>query len=323
MKLFLREQLPLIVFYIVQLFLITLIYWLDGYRHIYISLYAALLSGCLLLGYLAYRYITNRAFYKRLEKPLSTMDEFLNIEHQTPLSVSLHVLLTSQFRSFKTELYNYQRKLEGHIQFINQWVHQMKTPVSVIHLMIQDEDDPRFTAIGDELDRLQKGLEMVLYTSRLDTFERDFYVESLSLEHVVRSVTSTHKRLFIRKHVFPVIEINKELQIASDEKWLSFLLTQLITNALRYTVQENKKIYFRGFIRGIHTILEIQDEGVGIPKSDLPRVFDPYFTGENGRSFQESTGMGLYLVKQICEKLGHRVEIESTVNKGTIVRLIF
>lgn len=323
MKLFFREQLPLIYIYIVQLLVISLIYWLGGFRDIMIVLYAALLSSCLLIGYLVFRYLSNRSFYNRLEKPLTRVDEFINEVQHTPLAEGLQKLLVSQFQHYRTDLHNYKYKLDGHVQFINQWVHQMKTPVSVIHLMIQEEDDPRFSAIGDELDRLKKGLETVLYTARLDTFERDFYVENLQLEQVVRSVISSQKRLFIRNRVFPSVQMDEKLSIASDEKWLSFVITQLITNAIRYTIDENRKIYFRSYIRGIKTVLEIQDEGVGIPESDLPRVFTPYFTGENGRNFQESTGMGLYLVKQICEKLGHRIEIESTVNQGTTVRLLF
>lgn len=323
MRLFFREQLALILFYFLQLVVITGIYWLDGYRHLSISLYEAFLSTCLLIGYLFFRYITNRSFYQRMEKQLTSMEDFTSNVQQSPLAEGLQQLLKSQFRHYKTDLHNYKYKLEGHIQFINQWVHQMKTPLSVIHLIVQDEDDSRFIAIGDELDRLKKGLDMVLYTARLDTFERDFYVETLNLQTVARSVTSSQKRLFIRKRVFPVIEIDGGLQVASDEKWLSFAITQLMTNALRYTVEENRKIYFHGYKRGINTVLEIRDEGVGIPQSDLPRVFDPYFTGENGRNFQESTGMGLHLTKQICEKLGHRIEIESTINQGTNVRIIF
>ncbi|MCM3117978.1 sensor histidine kinase [Neobacillus sp. MER 74] len=323
MRLFFREQLALILFYFLQLVVITGIYWLDDYRHLSISLYAAFLSTCLLIGYLFFRYITNRSFYQRMEKQLTSMDDFTSNVQQSPLAEGLQQLLKSQFRHYKTDLHNYKYKLEGHIQFINQWVHQMKTPLSVIHLIVQDEDDSRSSAIRDELDRLKKGLDMVLYTARLDTFERDFYVETLNLQTVARSVTSSQKRLFIRKRVFPVIEIDGGLQVASDEKWLSFAITQLMTNALRYTVEENRKIYFHGYKRGINTVLEIRDEGVGIPQSDLPRVFDPYFTGENGRNFQESTGMGLHLTKQICEKLGHRIEIESTINQGTNVRIIF
>ncbi|MCC3358104.1 sensor histidine kinase [Bacillus sp. REN16] len=323
MKLFLRDHIPLLFLYFAQLVLIFIVYWLDGYRNLMVSLYAAMLSTVLLIGYLVYRFYSNRSFYKRLEEPFTSLDEFAPLPQASLLSEELNQLLDSQFRLYRTDLHTYKKRLDNHIQFINQWVHQMKTPVSVIHLLVQEGDDPRFAAIGDEVDRLRKGLEMVLYTSRLDTFERDFFVETLPLENVVRSVTSSQKRLFIRNRVFPVIEVDKEMMISSDEKWLSFVITQIITNAIRYTTKENAKLYFKSYTHGVHKVLEIRDEGVGIPSSDLPRVFDPYFTGENGRSFQESTGMGLYLSKQICEKLGHQIEMDSVHNEGTTVRILF
>ncbi|RRJ66277.1 sensor histidine kinase [Paenibacillus oralis] len=323
MRLFIREQRPLIVVYVLQLIVITLVYWLDGYRHLTISLYAALLSTCLLAAYLVFRYLTNRTFYRRLEEPRGAIRGFGEVEPGSPLSDSLQQLLKTQYRFYLAEISEQQSKIDGHLHFINQWVHQMKTPLSVIHLMVQNDDDPKAVAIGDEVDRLRKGLEMVLYTARLDTFEHDFLVETLDLEQLVRSVVSAQKRLFIRRKVFPVIELEETLTIASDEKWLSFVLTQIVTNAVRYTTGENGKIRFRAFAREREVVLEIADEGVGIPESDLPRVFDAYFTGENGRSFQESTGMGLYLVKQICGKLGHRVELESQAGHGTTVRIVF
>ncbi|QYR19533.1 sensor histidine kinase [Paenibacillus sp. sptzw28] len=323
MKLFLREQLPLFYIYLAQLLVITLIYRLDGHRSLAVSLYACLLSGCLFIGYLIYRYLTNRSFYNRMENPLAGSEDFAGNNQQTPLAEGLQHLLKSQFRHYQKDILRYRHKIDDHIQFINQWVHQMKTPVSVIHLMIQNEDEPRLHAIGDELDKLKKGLEMVLYTARLDAFEHDFVVEALDLETIIRTVTSSQKRLFIRSRIFPVIRMEGRIGIASDEKWLSFVITQLITNAVRYTVEDNRKIHFHGYIHGVNGVLEIQDEGVGIPAGDLPRIFDPYFTGENGRNFQESTGMGLYLVKQICGKLGHRVELESTAGEGTVVRIIF
>lgn len=324
MKLFIREQSPLIIVYLAQLIMITLVYRLDGGSGVTVSLYAALLSTILLLGYLAYRYLTNRTFYERLMTVPASLEESGGPAQNTPLAGSLRMLLAQQFRLYQNDLHNYRHKLEEHIHFINQWVHGMKTPLSVIHLMIQDKDGPPFTAIGDELDRLKKGLETVLYTARLDTFEHDFYVERLELSAVVRSVTSEQKRLFIRKRVFPVISVESGISVTSDEKWLSFVITQLITNALRYTVEEGKFVHFHGYLQEQgRAVLEVRDEGVGIPPGDLPRVFDPYFTGVNGRSFQESTGMGLYLVKQICGKLEHEVEITSEVGKGTAVRIIF
>jgi OmpR family two-component system sensor histidine kinase YxdK len=324
MKLFMREQSPLITVYLIQLVMITLVYRLDGGSGVTVSLYAALLSTILLLGYLAYRYLTNRSFYERLMTVPASLEESGGPAQNTPLAESLRMLLDQQFRLYQNDLHNYRHKLEEHIHFINQWVHGMKTPLSVIHLIIQDKDGSPFTAIGDELDRLRKGLETVLYTARLDTFEHDFYVERLELSAVVRSVTSEQKRLFIRKRVFPVISVEGGISITSDEKWLSFVLTQLITNALRYTVEEGRFVHFHGHLQEQgRVVLEVRDEGVGIPPGDLPRVFDPYFTGINGRSFQESTGMGLYLVKQICGKLEHEVEITSEVGKGTTVRIVF
>lgn len=323
MKLFLREQRPMILIYAIQLAVILVVYWLDGYRNLANSLYAALLSGCLLLAYLIYRYVTNRSFYRRLEEPFASLRDFTEMKPGSPLSDSLHRLLKAQYRAYLSEIHEQQSKVEAHQHFINQWVHQMKTPVSVIHLLVQNEDDPKSVAIEDEVDRLRKGLELVLYTARLDTFERDFFVETLDLEKLVRSVTSSQKRLFIRRKVFPQIEVEGPISIASDEKWLSFVLTQIMTNAVKYTVKENAKIHLHGYVRNKEKVLEIVDEGIGIPESDLPRVFDPYFTGENGRRFQESTGMGMYLVKRICNKLGHRVELESKVGQGTKVRVVW
>lgn len=322
MKLFFREQQPLIWVYLAQLATVTLVYRLDGHEDLSVNLYAAILSGALLAGYLLYRYATNRSFYRRMEKAPESLDEG-GPAQRSPLADSLRRLLTATSRLYKNDLHNYRSKLEEHIHFINQWVHQMKTPLSVIHLMIQDKDGPPFSAIADELDRMKKGLETVLYAARLDTFEHDLYVERLGLEQVVRSVASEQKRLFIRSKVYPAIEIPPELNVVSDEKWLSFVLSQLITNAVRYTAEPGRHIRFTGGEWNGKTVLEVRDEGIGIPSGDLPRVFDAFFTGVNGRSYQESTGMGLYLVKQICGKLGHEVEIESEIGKGTTVRILF
>lgn len=323
MRLFVRDQAPLVAVYFLQLFLVTLVYWLDGSRHLNTGLYAGLLSVCLLSAYLVIRYIRNRTFYARLAAEVSSTEELLKDKQETPLAQSLQRMIKLQYRRYQTDLQQYKHKIESHMEFIHQWVHQMKTPLSVIHLMIRNRDEAEFAAIGDELDRIRKGLDIVLYTARLDTFERDFHVETLDLRRVVREVTSSQKRLFIRSHVFPLIRMDEPFPIASDEKWLGFVLTQLITNAVRYTRGENRKIVFYSYCRDERVVLEVQDEGVGIPKGDLPRIFEPYFTGENGREFRESTGMGLYLAKQICGKLGHDLQVESEAGKGTTVRIIF
>ncbi|TYR81176.1 HAMP domain-containing histidine kinase [Priestia megaterium] len=323
MKLFFKEHIPLTIFYFIQLALVCTIFLLDGFHHPFTVLYAVLISTVIYLAYLSYRYLTNREFYYRLSHPLAKLDELMTKEEDKPLAEALQQLLSSQFQHFHNDIYMYKHKLEQHITFINQWVHQMKTPVSVIHLTIQNEDEPIFTSIQDELERIQKGLETVLYTSRLTMFAHDFQAESVSLHRIVMKLSSSYKRLFIRNRVFPTINVDPSILVASDEKWLTFVITQLLTNAVRYSAGISQKLEITTYKRGKKVILEIKDFGIGIPSQDLNRVFNAYFTGENGRKYQESTGMGLYLVKEICTHLHHAVELESTENVGTTVRLVF
>lgn len=321
--LFLREQVPLLFIYLLQLALLSFVYWLGGMRNSSLSLYAILLSSCLLVAYLIYRYYTHRHFYERLARPEASPDELTYRTEHAPLAESLHHLLLQQDRKQKTQLLSVKEQLDQHIYFINQWVHQMKTPLSVMHLLNQERDDELSHGMEDELDRMRKGLDMVLNAARLDSFEHDLHIETLSLLHTVRTITSDQKRLFIRNHVFPVIHIDHDVMVISDEKWLKFMVTQLLTNSVKYSHEPNSKIYFTSYKKDQRTVLEVKDEGIGIPKQDIERVFNPFFTGENGRLVQESTGMGLYLVKEICDKLGHQVEIESEQGHGTCVRLIF
>ncbi len=323
MKLFLTEHVPFTIFYFVQLFLTCLICWLDGFTHLFTLLYACLLSTALYIGYLVYRYVSHRDFYMRLSAPSLQPEGLMSSSQRSPLTKALRESLSSQFEQFHNKLYASEHQLNKQITFINQWVHHMKTPLSVIYLTIQDQDDPIFTSIQDEVDRIQKGLETILYTSRLSVFSHDFQAESISLAQFVKDVCSSHKRLFIRNRVYPSIEIDDQAVVASDEKWLAFVLTQLLTNAVRYSANISQTIAISSYKRGKQLVLEIKDFGIGIPPQDQKRVFNAYFTGENGRKYQESTGMGLYLVKEICKQLNHHVELDSKQDMGTSVRLVF
>ncbi|MWV43110.1 sensor histidine kinase [Paenibacillus sp. HJL G12] len=326
MKLFLREQLPLILFYTGQVILVSLWYWVAAEEHtVSAVVYGALLGLVMLLLYLAYRYYSQRRLYARLESPLGEMDQSLNELGEAPLAEALSDLLRNQFQLYKNELYGTQQKLENHAAFINRWVHQMKTPVSVIQLSLQDLDleDEVSEGMQEEIDRLKKGLEMALYTSRLDKFEQDFKVEGIHLRDAVENAVAENRQWFIRKQVYPEISIAIDMSVISDAKWLAFMLGQVIVNAVNYSESPGKKVQFIAYLLGLNTVLEIKDEGIGIAKEDLGRVFDPYFTGNQGRQYHESTGMGLFLVREVCNKLGHQVEIESVLGEGTTVKFVF
>lgn len=327
MRLFWKEQIPLLLFLIPQMVLVPFLYWLAGSRELDIAVYALLLSVTCLLLYLGYQYFSRREVYRKLTTPPGKLEELIDPSGETPLALALDARMEAGYRLFQEELYKYRSQMETNTAFTNRWVHQMKTPLSVIQLTLENEKEALpesvLESIQEELDRLRGGLEMALYTSRLERFESDFRVDRVSLRDAVNRTVAAHRKLFIRKGVYPVIEIGEEVQVYSDEKWLEFILGQIAVNAVNYSAGKGNKVEFTATRRAKKVVLEIADHGVGIRKEDLRRVFDPYFTGEQGRQYRESTGMGLYLVREVCRRLDHKVELESAWGEGTTVRLIF
>lgn len=323
MKLFFREHLRLIFFQVFQLLFILFILLLDGYVKNSVLIYMFVLSIGLLAIYLFITYIRSREFYLHLEKPMETLEDSLVDFHETPISEAYAEAMQSQYRMYQQMILEHERKKDEHVTFMNQWVHQMKTPLSVIQLLVQDEDEPPFPSLREEAERIGRGLEMVLHTSRLEVFERDFRVDSVELKPIVQKVIQENKTYFIRNQVYPDVQISEGLYVKSDTKWLPFMLDQIITNAIKYSAGSKQKITISAIQQDKEVILNITDRGIGIPEADIKRVFRPFFTGENGRKYRESTGMGLYLVQQISEKLEHQVNITSKVGEGTTVSLIF
>ncbi|GIO37465.1 sensor histidine kinase [Paenibacillus antibioticophila] len=324
MKLFWKEHVPLMLFYSVQVALVPILYWLTGEgRPFAIVLYGVLLSTVVLVLYLMFRYCQHRRLYLRLEEPLAAEEELLQPMDEAPLSNAVHELLRSYDRHFRDQLRQQQSGNEQHLAFMNRWVHQMKTPISVIQLLLQELEEPAADSIQEELDRLSKGLEMVLYTARLGRFEHDFSVQAVELLQIVNQVVAGNRRLFISKGITPRLQIRKDLKVYTDAKWLRFSLDQIVVNALKYTVGTDKQVSISAEEQGDWCELTVQDQGIGIEREDLNRVFHPYYTGEHGRQYQESTGMGLYLVKEVCELLGHEVMLQSEPGSGTRVTLLF
>lgn len=324
MKLFWKDQLPLLLFYLVQMLLVPLLYWLSGEnRPIEIVLYGMGLSLSVLTLYLAFRYIQYYQLYQRLDHPELALEDRLRSLGSAPLPEAMDELIRRYDRHFQEQLNVQVQRMDQHIEFMNRWVHQMKTPLSVIQLTLQDVEDATADSIHEELERLRKGLEMVIYTSRLNRFEDDFRVESTLLYKAVSEAVAENRRLFIRRGIRPNIQVDSEVSVYTDAKWLRFMLTQILTNAVNYTSGTGKSVTITSCLEGTDIVLQIVDQGIGISPEDLRRVFNPYFTGERGRQYHESTGMGLYLVREICTRLGHKVELQSTPGEGTTARLLF
>ncbi|WP_112180504.1 MULTISPECIES: HAMP domain-containing sensor histidine kinase [Paraliobacillus] len=324
MRLFLREHLILIVFQLIQCLMIPTLYWLDGYRGTGVIIYAIFLSLVFLTAFLIFRYVSRKKFYQRLQNPLETMVESLETTEQTPISEALDRLLLTQYCLYQEELQQAEDRQDEHLLFMDRWVHQMKTPLSVIELTAQTLDEPESSSIREETDRMRSGLNTVLYMARLRTIAEDFQIKPVLLSKLIHEVNQENKRFYIRHQVYPQLKEQRSgITVETDEKWLFFLLTQLVHNAVKYSTGKAKHLLLTVYERDEEAILEIKDFGVGIPVVDKKRVFKKFYTGENGRNYRESTGMGLYLVKEVAEKLEHGIELETEVGEGTTIRIIF
>lgn len=323
MKLFLREHFLLIFIQLIQFTLLFFIYWLDGYHRPKPALYGIFLGFFILGSYLFYQYYSRRQFYRRLSEPLESLDESFQETEQTPVSEALETLLKEQYKHYQTQIKKLESAQEEHLKFMDHWVHQIKTPLSVIELSAQNLDEPDSSNIREETDRIKTGLNTVLYMARLRSIEQDFHIKPVHLSKIIHEVNGEYRRFYIRNKVYPKLQLKKDLTVESDEKWMFFILTQLINNAVKYSAGKNNQILLRLYEKENEAVLEIKDYGVGIPNTDVNRVFKPFFTGENGRKYRESTGMGLYLTKEAADHLGHRIEFESTMGEGSTFRIIF
>lgn len=324
LKLFVKENISFILFELIVVLFILSLYWLDGFRNLDTAIYSVIISLLLTFSYLAIRYVFRKNFLERISNMPNSMDDALQKNAKTPEHLQTEAYFQELYRLYQNEVQNLYATQHRQEKFLNQWIHQMKTPISVLELLLQEEENNLDkTSLQEEVDRLKRGMEMVLMNARLEKFEEDMQIEQVNLKGVVTATINDNKRLFITKHVFPVIDIDEDITVTTDSKWLKFMLNQFITNAVKYTFEQNKKVKIFVKKNDSNVTLYVQDEGIGIPKSDLSRVTNPFFTGENGRKTGESTGMGLYLAKEICEKLGHELKIESEVGKGTIISVNF
>ena len=199
------------------------------------------------------------------------------------------------------------------------WAHQIKTPIAAMRLILQSEPSERNSELLEQLFKVEQYVEMVLGYLRMKNMSNDLVLKHYSLDDIVRAAVRKYSRSFIRKKIkLNYNDLN--CSVLTDEKWLSFVVEQILSNSLKYTNSGEISIYMED--DRPYTMV-IEDTGIGIEQEDLPRVFEKGFTGYNGRCYKKSTGIGLYLCKQVLNKLSHTIAIESVVGKGTKVKIGF
>lgn len=201
------------------------------------------------------------------------------------------------------------------IDYYTIWVHQIKTPIASMRLQLQNEDTPKARRLRAELFRVEQYVEMALAFLRLDSESSDYVFQEHSLDEVIRGAVRKFSHEFIDRKISlrytPV-----DFTFVTDEKWLSFVLEQLISNALKYTREGSVRIYLKE-----PETLCVEDTGIGIAPEDLPRIFEKGYTGYNGRSDKKASGIGLYLCRRVCDNLGIGILARSQIGRGTVVEL--
>lgn len=213
-----------------------------------------------------------------------------------------------------------QNERKEYKEYIEQWIHEVKTPITAMKLLCENNRSPFTREILAELEKINHYTEQALYYARSEHAEKDYSVREIDLCDVVHSAIADNKYLLRQSNMTITID-DIETKVYTDDKWVRFILNQIIGNAIKYRT-EQPALVFSTTKTNDRVVLSISDNGIGIPQSDLPRIFEKGFTGKNGRTGKNSTGMGLYLCKRLCDKLGIGLTALSE-NKGTTIALSF
>lgn len=277
--------------------------------------------------YILIEYMKYRKYFSNINNILEGLDKKYLLPEvlQEPnfmVGENINDILKELSRDMHEQVKHYRNIQEEYREYIEMWVHEIKTPIASSKLLIENNTNEVTRKIDTQMDRIENYVEQVLYYSRSDEVGKDYIIKKVGLSKLVKDVIKRNQRDFISKRISLQLGDLDEI-IYSDTKWVEFILNQIIGNAIKYSKGKDDKIeiYLKKISSAV--ILTIKDHGVGIIERDLNRVFEKGFTGENGRKFGKSTGIGLYLCKKLTDKLGLGLQVQSEENVGTEISIIF
>ena len=274
-------------------------------------------------------YFTKRNFYNNISNILNELDEKYLITEiiKNPNFAEGEILknLVQDINKSMIENVNkYKFMQEDYKKYIELWIHEIKIPIATSKMIIENNKNDITKSIDEELDKVENYIEQALYYARSNTVDKDYYIKKVELKDIVNESIKKNKNILIQEKISINLH-NLNFQVNTDSKWIVFILNQIIQNSVKYRKQDKKleiEMYAKQGKENV--ILYIKDNGIGIKEGEITRVFEKGFTGTNGRlSNKKSTGIGLYLCKKLCDKLGMALELNSEQEEGTEVRLVF
>lgn len=315
---YLNDKKHLIIVFILMGIFMNAVFMLDTMTKInksnivYINLFFVLIESF----YLIYDYLKINKNIKKLKtmnyEIIYGLPEDINEEQK-----NYYKIMKNLYNKFESEKQKIIDEKIDYSEFIDKWVHEIKTPISVIKLLLEDEilSEGLKRSLEEELEKITENVERSLYYSKLDSFNKDYFIEEINIYKIIKKVIKDNFFAFRKKNIGIEVE-NKELIVNSDKKWLYFIIYQIITNSIKYMDKKGKlKVY--SYENDFEYLIIFEDNGCGIKKEDLKRIFEKGFTGYNGRQNKNSTGIGLYLANKLANKLNLKIEVDSEFNLYT------
>ena len=325
---FIKEKILTIILIVFSLITIE-IFFMTYPLNTYIKIYTPIIIITSYLIGLIYEYNKKKKYYNYLEKMLNHLKEKYLITEviKKPEFIEgkiLYETLEQINKSMHENVNKYKYNVKDYKDYIELWIHEIKIPLATSKMIIENNKNTVTKNIEEELDKIENYIDQALYYARSNTLEKDYLIRKYNLKNIVNESIKKNKTMLIQEKV----EINThDLNniIYTDSKWIIFILNQLIQNSVKYKNKERTlEIEMFSKENKDNTILYIKDNGIGIKKNEINRVFEKGFTGTNGRlSNKKSTGIGLYLCKKLCDKLGISIELDSKENEYTIIKIIF
>ncbi len=315
----------LIIFVVATIEIFLMIYDVSMWVRIYIpiSILCAYIIGMVV------SYYKRKNFYNKIFNTLDDLDKKYLISEMigNPEFLDgklLKEILEEASKSMTEHVNEFKFLMEDYKEYIELWIHEIKIPIATSKMIIENNKNDVTKSIDEELDKIDDYTEQALFYARSNTVEKDYIIKRTNLEKIVNTVIMKNKNEFIQEKIHLDIH-DTNVEVGTDSKWVIFILNQIIHNSIKYKKQdETLQIEIFAKRNKENIILYIKDNGIGIKKGEITRVFEKGFTGSNGRILnKKSTGIGLYLCKKLCDKLGMAIELNSEEDVGTEIKLVF
>lgn len=320
---YLEEKIFFIIISLVFTLLLSIYLLLIGINSSVVILLAILIIVFIFISLLI-SYLLIKKRYKKIVNLVDSLDEKYLIKEVIDKPKNLenrayYYVLDKACKALNDKLSDVENSKEEYLDFLDSFIHEVKTPISALSLYADNNNDEK---MKEEVLKISRLVDKMLFYTRSDVVEKDYFIKEVTLADLVHPVLLDYKNYLLNYHIKVEVKDLDDLKVYTDIKWLNFIISQILSNSLKYQNKKNRLVRIKGINNKNNIKLEIYDNGVGIKESDISKIFDKGFTGSN-RNKKNASGIGLYLTKKLCDKLGIDIKIESVYLKYTKVIITF